>query len=379
MSTLDTDGRAAAASAVLDGTRRLSAQAVLFTQAVAERLGLAPTDVECVEILAGAGPMSAGELATAIGLTSGATTRMLDRLEQAGFVRRVPDPADRRRVMVEPVNERVAAVTEHFDSLTRANEHAIAEHDEARLDAIRAYLETSLVVARAQTARVREGADAAESRGATFVAPLAGVTRGRLVFLSGAPDVRLRADPALADLCRAAFEGATPRVRVRDGVVTIHYGRFSWLDWRARIGDSRIEVSAHRRRDRGTIDLNATIPWDLDVRGGASNVRGDLTGLDLASLVIAGGVSRVDLRLPAPRRVVPVRVGGGMSDLTLRRPAGTAARLRVRGGASQVTLDGQRVNGVGSVELASPGAIPGAAAYEIDVEGGASRITVETF
>jgi DNA-binding MarR family transcriptional regulator len=373
------DGRTASAAAVLDATRKLSAQAVLFTQAVAERLGLAPTDVGCAEILAGAGRMSAGELAAAIGLTSGATTRMLDRLEQAGFIRRVPDPADRRRVLVEPVPARVAAVTDHFDALTRANEQAIAGDDEGRLDAIRAYLETSLVVARAETARIREGADPMEGRGASFVAPLAGATRGRLVFLSGAPDVRLRADPTLAGLCRATFEGASPRVRVRGGVVTVHYGRFSWLDWRARIGDSRIELSAHRRRDRGSIDLNASIPWDIEVRGGASDVGGDLDGLDLGSIVIAGGVSRVDVRLPAPRRVVPIRVGGGMSDLTLRRPSGTAARLRVRGGASRVSLDGQRVNGVGSVELASSGAGGGGPVYEIDVEGGASRVTVETF
>jgi hypothetical protein len=68
-----------------------------------------------------------------------------------------------------------------------------------------------------------------------------------------------------------------------------------------------------------------------------------------------------------------------MSDLTLRRPSGTAARLRVRGGASRVSLDGQRVNGVGSVELASSGAGGGGPVYEIDVEGGASRVTVETF
>jgi DNA-binding MarR family transcriptional regulator len=376
MSTAEMGGTTRSA-AVLAATRKLSGQAVLFTHAVAERLGLAPTDVECLEVLAAAGRLSAGELAEATGLTSGATTRMIDRLEQAGFVRRIPDPADRRRVLVEPMAARAAAVASYFEALGRANEGAIAGYDEAQLEVIEAYLEASLEVARAETARVREGATADGSPDSSFVVPLAGVARGRLLFLSGAPDVVLRANPELGDLCQARFEGAAPRVRARAGVVSIHYGRLAWFDWRAHFGDAKMELSAHWRRDRGTIDLNASIPWDIELRGGASHLTGDLGGLEIRSLLIAGGVSRVDLRLPAPNAVVPIRVEGGMSELTLRRPAGTAARLRVRGGASRVSLDGQRVNGVGSVGLETPGAAAVGSRYEIEVNGGASRITVE--
>ncbi len=124
--------------------------------------------------------------------------------------------------------------------------------------------------------------------------------------------------------------------------------------------------------------LNGSIPWDIEMRGGASAIEGDIRSLHLASLAISGGASRVQLRLPAPRGVTPIRVSGGMSDLTLTRPAGTAARLRVRGGASRTTLDGQRADGLGNIVLASAGAEAAESRYEIEVEGGASRVTIST-
>src|SRR5919197_5711414 len=68
--------------------------------AVAERLGLNRTDLRCLDWLFD-GPKSAGQLAAATALSSAATTALLDRLEQRGLVRRVPDPTDRRKVLVE--------------------------------------------------------------------------------------------------------------------------------------------------------------------------------------------------------------------------------------------------------------------------------------
>ena len=380
MSTSGTDPWVEQVSGVIAATRKLGIHAAFFMQAVADRVGLASTDVECLEILVEEGRLSTGELATATGLTSGAATRMVDRLENAGFVRRVADPVDRRRVLVEPIPERVAAVQVRFDALSRAIADAVAEQDSAALGSVQAYLETALRVAREETARLRDGAPASGEAGpgddASFVAPLAGAERGRLVFSSGAPDVELRADPALGDLVRARFVGATPRVRARGGIVTIHYTRFTWLDWRAKIGDSRLQISAHWRRDKSTIVLNGSIPWDIELRGGASAIDGDLSAARLASLAASGGASKVSLRLPAPQGIVPIHVSGGMSDLTLVRPVGTAARLRVRGGASRITLDGQRVDGVGSVALATPGADTAESRYEIEIDGGASKVTV---
>jgi DNA-binding MarR family transcriptional regulator len=72
-----------------------------FDQAIADRVGMNRTDMRCVDLLDQAGGMTAGELARAAGLTTGAVTAVVDRLERAGVARRVPDPADRRRVRIE--------------------------------------------------------------------------------------------------------------------------------------------------------------------------------------------------------------------------------------------------------------------------------------
>jgi len=67
----------------------------------AERLGINETDLHCLNIIENSGGLTAGELAVHSGLTNGAITGVLDRLERAGFARRVPDPSDRRRVHVQ--------------------------------------------------------------------------------------------------------------------------------------------------------------------------------------------------------------------------------------------------------------------------------------
>ena len=72
-----------------------------FDQAIADHLGMNRTDMRCVDLIDQAGGMTAGELAKAAGLTSGAVTAVVDRLERAGMAARVPDSADRRRVRIE--------------------------------------------------------------------------------------------------------------------------------------------------------------------------------------------------------------------------------------------------------------------------------------
>src|SRR5919108_2660598 len=72
-----------------------------FDNLAAERLGLNRTDLHCVNIIENSGGLTAGELAAESGLTTGAVTGVIDRLERAGYARRVSDPADRRRVKLE--------------------------------------------------------------------------------------------------------------------------------------------------------------------------------------------------------------------------------------------------------------------------------------
>ena len=88
------------ATQVGEQLRRMGAQSVLISQAVAERFGLHTTDLECLDLIYLRKNPTAGDLAKATGLTSGAVTALIDRLETAGYVERIADPVDRRRVHV---------------------------------------------------------------------------------------------------------------------------------------------------------------------------------------------------------------------------------------------------------------------------------------
>src|SRR5574342_463312 len=86
--------------AALNGALRdVSGQGVLYSQAVAERLRINSTDLECLDHIS-RGPVTAGRLAELTGLTTGAITGVIDRLERIGLVRREHDPDDRRKPLV---------------------------------------------------------------------------------------------------------------------------------------------------------------------------------------------------------------------------------------------------------------------------------------
>ncbi|MBB6349575.1 MarR family winged helix-turn-helix transcriptional regulator [Nonomuraea muscovyensis] len=85
--------------------RRYLSAMVLNSLATAEAAGLNATDYYALNLLDLSGPLTSGELAVRTGLTTGATTRLIDRLEKGGHVRRVPDPVDRRKVIVETTGQ----------------------------------------------------------------------------------------------------------------------------------------------------------------------------------------------------------------------------------------------------------------------------------
>ena len=109
--------------------RQHSTAVVLFHHAVAERLGLGPTDHKCLDLLRDRGTMTGSELSAVTGLTSGAITGVVSRLERAGYLRREQDPSDGRKQIlsparkgvniqevINPLREDVAASLEDFDS-----------------------------------------------------------------------------------------------------------------------------------------------------------------------------------------------------------------------------------------------------------------------
>jgi DNA-binding MarR family transcriptional regulator len=100
--------------------RELGEAAGLLEQVVADRLGVARTDLVIASLLAVHGSRSAGQLADATGLTTGAVTGSLDRLERVGFARRSADPGDRRRVMVTLRTERLGPVFRLHEPLHQA-------------------------------------------------------------------------------------------------------------------------------------------------------------------------------------------------------------------------------------------------------------------
>lgn len=92
--------------AINEKFREMSTETILFHQAVADILGLHVTDHKCLDFIYRFGAMPAGRLAELTGLTTGAITGIIDRLEEAGYVRRTNDPKDRRRTIVEPTRNK---------------------------------------------------------------------------------------------------------------------------------------------------------------------------------------------------------------------------------------------------------------------------------
>jgi DNA-binding MarR family transcriptional regulator len=97
--------------------RRSGTQGSLLSNAVAARIGISPNDFECLDIVNLEGAVTPGHLAEATGLTTGAITGVIDRLENAGFVRRDSDPTDRRRILVRPINENTKIIGSYYQSL----------------------------------------------------------------------------------------------------------------------------------------------------------------------------------------------------------------------------------------------------------------------
>lgn len=368
--------RDAVTAAILRATADLGAAHGTFGEAVAARAGLAATDVGVLRLLGVDGPMTVGRIGDLAGLTTGATTRLVDRLEQAGFVRRVADPADRRRVMVELVDARSAGLLRAWDPIDDAGLAVLDGLDDEAVGAIEAYLAACVGALQAASLDsalpVSAGGDGSP---AASTAPVASATSGRLVFVTGAPAVTVGGQAGLGtELYRARFSGAVPSARVRDGIVTIRYPRFAWFDWRARIGDQRIAASAHWKRDETEVVLNAALPWSVELRGGVTSITADLRAIAVTRFELAGGTGQATISLGRPAGVVPIRLAGGVSDVTVRRPAGVPVILAIHGGYRKATLDGTAAWSPG--RAASPGAESAPDRYEIEIRGGANRVAV---
>src|SRR6188472_2541527 len=152
MSTMNRD----TIDSVVRSLRRVNLQGSFFGQTVAIRFGLSESDVEALSVLLDSGAATAGRLSELMGLTSGAVTRVIDRLEQAGYVRRVPDPADRRRVIVEVVPEKISAVQETMDRVGDKGAEEIAHYSDEELAVINDFLTRMADITHEEAAALRD-------------------------------------------------------------------------------------------------------------------------------------------------------------------------------------------------------------------------------
>jgi hypothetical protein len=251
--------------------------------------------------------------------------------------------------------------------------------------AVLGFLDDAVTAVRDETDRLR-----ARARGGyvgnVYSAPLGDATRGRLVFITGAPRValnfaplgpratarvimetaasRLRFDGAApaGELLRVAFDGPRPDIRTAGGVVTIRYRRQA--------------ISAFSGR-QARVALADGIPWTIEIAGGITDLTGSLAGLKLAGLEIGGGANHVALDLPAPAGTVPVRLTGVASSVKLRRAGAAPVAVTVDGGVAHLRVDARKQEQVGGRKrFASDGFDGTPDRYEIEVLGGASDVRV---
>jgi DNA-binding MarR family transcriptional regulator len=120
----------------LNAIRDYGVHLTLFRNAMNEWAGLNPTDMECLRLLSLKGISTPSELARHTGLTSGATTAMLDRLEQAGLIERRPNPADRRGTLIAPTKSSAEKAASWFESARKAQAELISSYSEKELEII---------------------------------------------------------------------------------------------------------------------------------------------------------------------------------------------------------------------------------------------------
>ena len=126
---------------VLAALRALSTEIDGLDHVAAELFGLSPTDMRALDIVGLAGPISPTDLAERMAFTTGGITVVLDRLERAGYVRRIPHPRDRRRLVVEKTAQTAKREREVFGGMGRKTMRALGGYTDAELAVIQGFLD----------------------------------------------------------------------------------------------------------------------------------------------------------------------------------------------------------------------------------------------
>lgn len=152
--------RAAMLAELSEVARRYMAAYALFNQAVADRLNLHPTDLQCLNLLSlEAAPVTTGRIAELTGLTTGSATRLVDRLERAGYVTRARDTVDRRRVLVATVPERMAEFGAVWERLNGGWAAMFETYGDDEVALLIAHMRRTVELSASQVEGLREGGD----------------------------------------------------------------------------------------------------------------------------------------------------------------------------------------------------------------------------
>lgn len=139
-----------------ESLRRANALGVLFGHEVAQRVELNHTDMECLDILTMTGPITAGRLAEVTGLTTGAITGLVDRLEERGYVHRSKDPRDRRRVIIVPNTEAMERdIDPYYASLAQRMREVVEQFSDEEVELLLEFSRASSQVTLDEIAHLR--------------------------------------------------------------------------------------------------------------------------------------------------------------------------------------------------------------------------------
>lgn len=155
--------RASATADLMRAGRETARLSMVFRYAIAERLGLTVSDLECLDYLADVGSATAGQVAERTNLTTGAVTSMLRRLQQAGYVTADRDPADRRRVIVTLRPERSAELERPYERFAERAERLIEGYSVEEVELLVRHYDRMQAMYLAELDRLRNGDSAQRS------------------------------------------------------------------------------------------------------------------------------------------------------------------------------------------------------------------------
>jgi hypothetical protein len=177
----------------------------------------------------------------------------------------------------------------------------------------------------------------------------------RLVLARGASELELTS--RARELYDVKWQGKAPEVSETEGTVLVKQGRRLF-------GRSHLEIA-----------ICPALPWEIELRGGAHELRAALQDVTLRSFDIGGGAHEVELSLGRPSGACAVRIAGGVHELSLKRPHGVGLRVEVRGGASELSLDRFHFGSVGGVvRWESEDYRTSTDRYDVTIKGGASEL-----